>query len=63
MLWHGIYLKGHEACRLYQIENQWCLEGTAVSHEGRPCGLSYFVVSDLGLEHSERGGFGMARQR
>jgi uncharacterized protein len=48
MLWHGIYLKGHEACRLYQIENQWCLKGTAVSHEGRPCGLSYFVVSDLG---------------
>lgn len=45
ILWRGIYQPGHEACRLYQIDTEWRLEGTAVfrSEERRPCRLSYLV--------------------
>ena len=47
ILWQGIYFKGHEACRVYELNNEWCLEGTAVfSSDDRPCRLSYLVVCD-----------------
>jgi hypothetical protein len=47
ILWRGIYFKGHEACRLFQLNNEWCLEGTAVfSSDDRPCRLSYVVTCD-----------------
>jgi hypothetical protein len=47
ILWQGIYLKGHEACRLYQVNNEWRLEGTAVfSSDDRPCRLTYLVECD-----------------
>lgn len=47
IFWRGIYLLGHEASRVYQLDNEWRLEGTAVfSHENRPCSLSYAVVCD-----------------
>ena len=47
ILWRGIYLRGHEACRLYQLNNEWCLEGTAVfSSDDRPCRLTYLVACD-----------------
>jgi len=47
ILWRGIYWRGHEACRLYQLDTEWRLEGTAVfSHEGRPCRLAYVIACD-----------------
>lgn len=47
MLWRGIDLRGHEACRLYQVGTEWRLEGTAVfSSHNRVCGLSYLVACD-----------------
>lgn len=47
ILWRGIYFSGHEACRLYQLNDEWCLEGTAVfSNDAQPCRLSYLVACD-----------------
>jgi hypothetical protein len=47
ILWRGIYFSGHEACRLFKLNNEWFLAGTAVFHsEDRPCRLSYLVVCD-----------------
>jgi|ERR1041385_3019928 hypothetical protein len=47
ILWRGIYFKGHEACRLYQLDNEWRLDGTAVfDSEDRACRLSYVVACD-----------------
>jgi hypothetical protein len=49
ILWRGLDLRGHEACRLYGLDNEWRLEGSAVfSHEGRPCRLSYLIACDSG---------------
>lgn len=47
ILWRGIHLRGHEACRLYQVGTEFRLQGTAVflSNE-RPCCLSYLVSCD-----------------
>ena len=45
ILWRAIYWAGHEACRLYQVNSEWRLEGTAAFlHEGRTCRLSYLIV-------------------
>ena len=47
ILWRAIDLPGHEACRLFQLNNEWCVEGTAVfSSDNRPCRLSYVVACD-----------------
>jgi len=47
ILWRGIYLPGHEACRLFSEDNQWHLQWTAVfSHNQRACQLTYSVVCD-----------------
>ena len=47
ILWKGIYLRGHEACRLYKMGSEWCLEGTAVFlGQDRPCRLAYQVACD-----------------
>ena len=47
ILWHGIYFKGHEACRLYQRNDEWRLEGTAVfQSDEQPCHLAYIIVCD-----------------
>lgn len=48
ILWRGIYMRGHEACRLDQFGDEWRLEGTAVfSSDDLPCRLSYLIVCDL----------------
>lgn len=40
-------MRGHEACRLHGLDNEWGLEGTAVfAHEGRACRLSYLIACD-----------------
>jgi uncharacterized protein len=45
ILWRGIVLPGHEACRLFSQESHWHLEGTAVfSHDQQPCRLNYHVI-------------------
>jgi len=48
ILWRGIYQPGHEACRVYELDDRWHLEGTAVfvSDDRRPCRLSYLVICD-----------------
>ena len=48
ILWRRIDQPGHEACRLYQVDTEWHLEGTAVflSDDRRPCRLSYLVRCD-----------------
>jgi hypothetical protein len=45
ILWRRVDQPGHEACRLYQVDNEWCLEGTAVflGNDRRPCRLTYLV--------------------
>lgn len=47
VLWHGIVLPGHEACRLFSQDSYWYLEGTAVfSNEQQPCHLAYQLICD-----------------
>jgi len=47
ILWRGLVLAGHEACRLFSLNSEWHLEGTAVfSHEQRACQLDYQIVCD-----------------
>lgn len=47
ILWQGLNWRGHEAARVYQLNAEWCLEGTAVfATDDRPCTLSYLVVCD-----------------
>jgi hypothetical protein len=45
VLWRGIFLQGHEACRLFSQDSRRYLEGTAVfSQEQRPCRLDYQII-------------------
>jgi hypothetical protein len=45
ILWRGIALRGHEACRLFSQEAQRQMEGAAVfSYEQQPCRLNYQIV-------------------
>ena len=47
ILWRGLVLPGHEACRMFSQASRWHLQGTAVfSHEQRPCRLEYHVICD-----------------
>jgi hypothetical protein len=47
ILWRGVDLPGHDACRLLSAAGQWHLAGAAVfSHDQQPCCLNYNVVSD-----------------
>lgn len=47
ILWRGLILPGHEACRLYSLDSHWHLAGTAVfSYDQRPYKLDYHVVCD-----------------
>ncbi len=49
ILWRGLYLPGHEACRLSPVNSGWHLTGTAVfSHQEQPCRLDYVIVCDAG---------------
>ena len=53
ILWRGIYLTGHEACRLFSQNGEWRLQGTAVfSHDHQPCRLAYVVVCDKNFKTS-----------
>jgi hypothetical protein len=48
ILWQGILMPGHDACRVYYEDSQWHLEGTAVfSHDLQPCLLSYQIICDV----------------
>jgi hypothetical protein len=45
IVWRGIYMPGHEGCRIFSKNAEWHLEGTTVfSHDHKPCLLSYEVV-------------------
>ena len=47
ILWRGLFLLGHEACRLFSKKTYWHLEGTAVfSYDQQPCCLDYSVICD-----------------
>ena len=47
ILWQGLFLPGHETCRLSSLVSGWQLEGTAVfAHDRQPCRLDYRVVTD-----------------
>lgn len=47
ILWRKLDSPGHEACRLFLLDSQWHLTGTAVfSHQQEPCRLEYLVVCD-----------------
>jgi hypothetical protein len=47
ILWCGLVLQGHEACRLFSQDQRRHLEGAAVfSHERQPCRLNYHVICD-----------------
>jgi len=47
MLWRGFVFPGHEACRLFSLNSELHLEGTAVfSHEGQPGLLNYQIICD-----------------
>ncbi len=48
IVWHGLLLPGHEACRLFQENSGWQLEGSAVfSHDQLPCRLDYQISCDV----------------
>lgn len=45
ILWRKLDSPGHEACRLFLLDSQWRLTGTAVfSHRQKPCRLEYLVI-------------------
>jgi uncharacterized protein len=47
ILWRGLVLPGHEACRLFSQNSSWHLEGTAVFvYEQQAVRLNYQVVCD-----------------
>lgn len=47
ILWRGIDMPGHDACRLFSLNGRWHLSGAAVfSHKQQPCCLNYEVISD-----------------
>jgi hypothetical protein len=47
ILWRGIDMPGHDACRLTSQDREWHLSGAAVfSHVQKPCRLDYHVVCD-----------------
>lgn len=47
ILWRAVQWHGHEACRLYQLDSERRLEGTAVFlDEDRIYRLSYLIVCD-----------------
>ena len=48
ILWRGVYQVGHEACRVYELDGRWHLEGMAVflSDDRRPSRLSYLIACD-----------------
>ena len=47
ILWRGFVLPGHEVCRLFFLDSEWHVEGTAVfSHEGQPGQLNYQILCD-----------------
>ena len=49
ILWRGIHMPGHEACRLSTQNAQWHLAGAATfSHLEQPCRLDYMLVCDAG---------------
>ena len=49
VLWRGLYLQGHEACRVFSQNADWHLAGTAVfSHNDQPGRLDYLVICDTG---------------
>src|ERR1051325_4106703 len=47
ILWRGIHARGHEACRLYQVDTEWRLGGPAAFlSDNRPCRLSYLIACE-----------------
>ena len=47
VIWQRLDRPGHESSRLFQYQNFWILEGTAVfSDKGRACRLDYSVTCD-----------------
>lgn len=47
LLWKRLDAPGHDAARLFQMDNQWHIEGAAVFlHEQQPCKLDYQVICD-----------------
>ena len=56
LLWRGLVLPGHEACRLFSQNSRWHVEGTVVFvHEGQPVRLNYQVVCDAAWQtHSAK---------
>jgi hypothetical protein len=48
ILWRRIDQPGHEICELYQVDSEWCLEGTTIflSDDRGACRLSYLVRCD-----------------
>ena len=46
-LWRRVDMPGHEAVRIYEGEDGWYLDGSAVFlYDGRPCRLEYLVECD-----------------
>jgi len=51
ILWQGLFLPGHEICRLSSLDSGWQLVGAAVfAHDQQPCRLDYQVFTDLGWQ-------------
>ncbi len=47
IIWRGIQLVGHEACRLSSDAANWHIDGEAVfSHDQKPSSLSYHITCD-----------------
>src|SRR5262249_32279070 len=64
ILWRGIYMPGHEACRVFSQNAEWHFEGTAVfSYTHQPCRLSYLIVCDATWNTRRAGIFGWIGDR
>jgi len=47
ILWRGLILPGHEVCRLYSLDSQWHINGTAVfTYDQKPYRLDYDILCD-----------------
>ena len=52
--WRRLDVPGHDACRLEQVDDGWCLDGAAVfRQEHEPVRLAYRLVCDAGWRTRE----------
>jgi uncharacterized protein len=44
--WRKIDLPGHDICQLFRLDRGWCISGTSLFLDRKPCHLHYKVYTD-----------------